>query len=142
MHHVYIIHIKSDIVSFCCIQKTVKWSIWLVQFFWLNFSQSEELAGQALVLGEISYLILLSSIWTSDLCSQLTLKTSIFIEDSPGNKHSRLANKSLIISYSFATFCRVSLSNALIYVCGKSIPSTYQILNGHPIKPQYRGLIN
>ena len=30
----------------------------------------------------------------------------------------------------------VNYSNALIYVSSKSIPSTYQILIGHLIKPQ------
>ena len=33
---------------------------------------------------------------TSDFFSYLTLKTSTFIEDSPGNKHSQLANQSQI----------------------------------------------
>ena len=76
----------------------------------------------------------------SDFLS-LSLKTCIFIEESPGNEYSRIANQSQIISY-FTTFWLVSLSSALIYVCKKSIPSTYQIFIGHPIKPQYRGLVN
>ena len=49
---------------------------------------SEAFAGEALVLGEISFFILLSSVWTLDIVSLLTLKTYIFREDSPGNKHS------------------------------------------------------
>ena len=64
------------------------------------------------------------------------------MEDSPGNKRFRLANQSHIISYSFTTFWLVSQLNELIYVYGKSILSTYQILIGHPIKPQYRGSVN
>ena len=69
-------------------------------------------------------------------------KTSIFIEDSPGNKHYRLAKHSLIILNTYTTFWLVSQSNALIYVFEKSIPSKDRILIGHPIKPQYRGLVN
>ena len=94
------------------------------------------------LLLEISFLILLSLVWILDLFSHLTLKTSIFIEDSAGNKHSRLVNQSQIILYTFTTFWLVSQSNVLIYFCGQIIPSTYQILIGHPIKLQYRGLIN
>ena len=60
----------------------------------LNFSESEALAGETQALGEISFLILLSLVWTSDLFSHFTIKTSIFIEDSPGNKRSCLANQS------------------------------------------------
>ena len=53
----------------------------------LNLSESEAFAGEASVLGEISFLIFLSSGRTSDLFSHLTLKTCIFIEVSHGNKH-------------------------------------------------------
>ena len=70
----------------------------------IQFSKSEAFAGEALVIGEISFLILLSLVWTSDIFSHLTLETSIFIEDSPGNKHSRLANQLQIILYTFTTF--------------------------------------
>ena len=75
------------------------------------------------------------------LFSHLTLKTSIFLEDSSANKHSQLANQSQIFLYS-STFWLLKQSNALIYICEKSTPSSYQILIGHPIKPQYRVLIN
>ena len=52
-----------------------------------------------------------------------TPKKSIFIEGSSGNKHFRLANQSMIISYNSTTFWLVSLSNAPIFVCGKiSLP--------------------
>ena len=64
------------------------------------------------------------------------------MKDSPKNEHSRLDNQSEIILYTFTTFWLVNPSNTLIYVCGKSIPSTYQILIGHRIKPQYKGLVN
>ena len=47
----------------------------------LSFSESEVFAGETLALGEISFLILLSSIWASDIFAFLTLKTSIFIEE-------------------------------------------------------------
>ena len=77
-----------------------------VSFYVTQFSETEVFAGEALVLGEISFLILLSSVWTTDIFSLLILKTSIFIEDSPGNKHSRLANQSKIISYSTTSFRR------------------------------------
>ena len=115
--------------------------IWLVSIVF-NFSEIEDFAGETLVLGEISFLILLSLVWTSDLFFHQILKTSIFIEDSSGKKHSRLANQSQIILYTFTTFWLVSQSNVLIYVCEKSILFTYQILIDHLIKPQWRGLIN
>ena len=103
-----------------------------------NFLVCEAFAGEALVLSEISFLILLSLVWTSDLFSHLTPKIFIFIEDSPGNQHSQLANQSQIILYTLITFQLVSQSNGLFYVCRKCIPSTCQILSGHPIKSQYR----
>ena len=107
-----------------------------------NFSESEAFAGEALIFGEASILILLSLVWTSDLFSHLTLKISILIEDSSANKHSRLANQSKSILDTFTTFCLVSQPNVLIYICGKSIPSKYQNLIGHPIKLQCQGLVN
>ena len=57
--------------------------------------------------------------------SFLTLKNLFFIENSSGNKYSRLANQSQIILYSSTTFWLVSKSNTLIYVHEKSNPSTY-----------------
>ena len=47
------------------------------------FSKNEAFAGEALVLEEISFLILMYSVWTSDLFFHLILKTSTYIEDSP-----------------------------------------------------------
>ena len=73
-------------------------------FLLLNFLESEVFAGKALVLGEISFLILLSLVWTLNIFSLLILKTCIFTKDSAGNKHFRLANQSQIILYSFKTF--------------------------------------
>ena len=96
--------------------------------------------SEAFVFGEISFLILLSLVWTSDIISLIILKTSIFIEDFPRNKHSWLDNQSQIILYS-TTYWPFSQSNVLIYICGKNITSTYQVLIGHPIKQQYRSLV-
>ena len=70
-------------------------------FYVTNFLESEVFAGEALALREISFLIVLSS--DRHRISSL-LKTLIFIEDFLGNKHSRLANQSQIISYSSRTF--------------------------------------
>ena len=84
-----------------------------------NFSESEVFAK------EISFLIHLFLAWTSDLFSSLTLKSTVFIEDSLENKHSQLANQSWIILYIFNTFWLISQSNVPMYVCGKSIPSTF-----------------
>ena len=61
---------------------------------------------EAFVLGEISFLILLSLVWKSNTFSVLTLKTSIFLEDSLGNKYSRLANQSQIISCVCVCVCK------------------------------------
>ena len=48
----------------------------------LNFSESEVFfAGEALVLGEIPFLILLYSVWISDIFSHLILKAFIFKEE-------------------------------------------------------------
>ena len=44
-----------------------------------NFLESEAFSEKAFVLGEISFLILLSLVWTSDFFSHLILKTSILI---------------------------------------------------------------
>ena len=119
---------------FYCVLETDNWDIWLVLSFYVT-RRVMPLLEKALILGEIAFIILLSSVWTSDLFSHLThLKTSILIEDSPGNKHSRLANKSQIISYSSITCQPIKV---LIYVYEKSIPSTYQILIDHLIKLWY-----
>ena len=40
----------------------------------------------------------------------------------------------LTIHRSFCKIWPVNLSNVLIYVCGKSIPYTYHIFFGYPIK--------
>ena len=103
-----------------------------------NFSESGAFAKEFL---EISFLILFFSVRSSDFLS-LTLKTRIFIEHSPGNKHSRLGNQLQIISHSSTTFGLVNQSNALLCVSGRSIFSSCQSLIDHPIKSQYRGLVN
>ena len=52
--------------------------------------------SEAFVLGEISFLILLSSLWTSDNFSLLNLKTCIFTEDYyRKNIPNRLTNRKL-----------------------------------------------
>ena len=63
-------------------RQTNEVSGWCSLFILLNFSESESLAGEALVLGKIFFF--LSSVWTLDIFSFLILKTSIFIEDSLG----------------------------------------------------------
>ena len=62
-------------------------------------TESEAFTGEALVLGEISY----SLVFGMDIGSFLSSnpKNIYFFEDSPGNKHYRLAKQSQIISYSF-----------------------------------------
>ena len=57
-------------------------------------------------------------------------------------KYSRLAYQSYIILHIFTNFWVVNYPNVLIYVYGKSIPSTYQILFSYPLKPQYSGFVN
>ena len=103
-------------------RQTIEVSGWWSLSIQLNFTDSEAFAGEAFVLRDIYFLILLSLVWTSDIFSPVTIKTSIFIEDSPGNKHSRLTNQSQIISYSSTTFWLVSQSNVLIYVLRVSLP--------------------
>ena len=108
-----------------------KWGIWLVQSMLLNFLESEVFAGEALSHWRdfFSY----SPVFSMDIEYLLSSdpKNMYFCWGFPGEQ------TFLIISYSSTTFWLVSQSNALIYICGKSIPSTYQILIGHPIKPQY-----
>ena len=104
-------------------RQTIEVFDWCSFTLLFTFSESKAFAGEALVLGGISFLIHLSLVWTSDLFSHLTLETSIFTEDSPGSKHSWLANQSQIILYTFTTFWLVSQSNVLIYVGGRvSLP--------------------
>ena len=69
-----------EIVAFVVFERqTIEVFSWYSPFILLHFSESEAFSGEALVLGEISVLILLSSVWTLDLFSHLTLKISIFI---------------------------------------------------------------
>ena len=67
-------------------RQTIELFGWCSFSILFNFSEYEAFAGEALVLGEISFLILLSLVWTSDLFSLLTLKASIFIEDPQSKK--------------------------------------------------------
>ena len=85
-------------------RQTIEVFTWCSFSILFNFLESEAFAGEALVLGEISFFSLLSLVWTLDFFSHLTLKTSIFIVDSPRNKHSQLTNQSQIILYAFTTF--------------------------------------
>ena len=138
--YIYIYIYNIYIFKLCCFfifeRQTIEVSGWCNLSMLLNFSENKAFAT------EISFLIPLSSVWTFDIFSLLTLKTSVFIENSLGDKHSWLANQLQIILYSSTTFLLVSQSNALIYICRKSAPSMYLILIGHPIKPPYRGLVN
>ena len=137
------IYIYIYIVAFCRIWEQTNEVSKRCRFYRLiSFSESEAFAVEALVLQKISFLIFLYSVWTSDIFSLLTLKTSIFTEDFPGNKHFWLANQSQIISYSSITFLLVNQSNTLIYICRENIAFSYLILIGHPIKPQFKSLVN
>ena len=78
----------------------------------LNISENVAFAWETFVFWEVSLLILMSSVWTSDIFSLQTLEISIFAEDSHQNRHSGLANQSPIISCSSTTFWLVSQSNA------------------------------
>ena len=70
----------------------------------LNFSESEAFAEAALVLRGIS-----SPVFGMDIGCILSsnTKTCVFVEDSPRNTHSRLANQSQIISFSPTPFLLV-----------------------------------
>ena len=69
-------------------RQTIEVFGWCSLSILLNFSENEAFTGEALVLVKIYFFILLSLVQMLDLFSNLTLKTFIFIEDSPGNKHS------------------------------------------------------
>ena len=96
---IYTIYSLREIVAFVVFEKQLTEA-----FGWCSFSILFNLWEREAFAGEISFLILLSLIWTLDLFSHVTLKTFIFIKDSPRNKHSQLANQSQIISYTFITF--------------------------------------
>ena len=100
IHYIYI-YIYIVIVSlFVIFKRQIGWySLSML----LNFAGSGSFAGEAQVLGDISILILLYLVWTSDIFSS-NPKNVYFLEDSAGNKHSLLANQSQIISYSSNTF--------------------------------------
>ena len=78
------------------------------------FQRVKLLLKKLLFLERFIFLFSCLWVWTLDLFSHLTIKTSIFIEDSLGRKHSRLANQSQIILYTFTTFWQVSQSNASV----------------------------
>ena len=99
----------------------------------LNFLDNEFFVGKVLVLEEISFL--LSLVWTLDIFSLLTLKSLFLSKILLGtNIPNWLITQSIL--YHSTTFLLVSQSNALIYICQKSISSTDQILIGHLIKAQ------
>ena len=102
----YSIYLYGNWVIFCCIWETENkvsglYSLSMLLIFWLvqSFLGHSFFFGKALVPREIYFLNLLSSVWTSDIFSLLTLKTYLFffMKDSPGNKHSDLAIQSQII---------------------------------------------
>ena len=47
----------------------VKWGIWLMQSILLNFSEINSLVEEVLVLEEVSFIILPSSVWASNIFS-------------------------------------------------------------------------
>ena len=107
----------------------------------LNFSESETFAGETSFLRNFfSY----SLVFSSDIESLLLF--------NPKNVYiyrGFLWEQTFLIGWPitdpfvfFYYFLLASQSNALIYICGKTILSTYQILIGHPITPQYRGFVN
>ena len=59
-------------------RQTNEVSGWCSLSMLINFSASEAFVGEAFVHGEISFLILLSSVWTSDIFSLLTKKKHLF----------------------------------------------------------------
>ena len=69
-----------EIVSLIVVIKrqTNEVSDWYDISMLLNFSEDEVFPGKRSVLQEISFLIFLSAVWTSDIFSILTRKTSIF----------------------------------------------------------------
>ena len=94
------------------------------------------------LLLENSFLILLSSVWISDNFSHLNLRIPIFIENSPWNKHFWLINQSRDHFVFFCNFLTGQPIKCVDLRLWEEDPSTYQILNGHPIKPYNRGLVN
>ena len=72
----------------CCIrEQTIEVFDWYSLSIVLNISENEAFAGEALFLGEISFLIILSSVGPSGPFSLVSLKTCNSTEDSSGNKH-------------------------------------------------------
>ena len=59
-------------------RQTNEVSGWCSLSMLLNFLESEAFVGETLVLGEISFRILLSLVWSLDIFSLLTLKTYFY----------------------------------------------------------------
>ena len=90
---IYTIYLESGIVAFVVFERqTIEVFRWCSFSFVFNFSENEAFAGEVLILGDISHLILLSLVKVSDLFFPLIIKKSNFNEDSLENKHSRLDN--------------------------------------------------
>ena len=72
-------YLIREIVDFVVFERqTIEVFDWCSRSIVFNFSESEAFDGVVLVLGDMSFLIILSFVWTSDLFSRLTLKISIF----------------------------------------------------------------
>ena len=132
---------------FCCVWEADNWSILTGAFFFFffvlfNFFESETFAEETLVLSRdfFSYSLVFGMNIRSFLSSNR--KNIYLYREFPmgTNKPDWLTNHRsfciLLLPFNWST------NHTLIYVCGKSIPSTYQILVGHSIKPQYKGLVN
>ena len=74
----YIYREKSFVTFVMFERQTIEVFCWSIFSILYSIWESETFAGEALVLGDISFLILFSLIWTSDLFSHLTLKTFMF----------------------------------------------------------------
>ena len=109
--------------SFYCTHFFREWD-----FCWRDFNSCRGLFSYSLVFG-------------MDIGSLHSPKpeTFIFIKKFPGNKHFGLANQSQIILYSSTTDKPIKCADLRLW---ESILSSYQILIGHPIKPQYKRVVN
>ena len=93
-----------------------------------------------LLLGEISFL-LLSLVWTSDIFSVITLKLIFLLRIPMGiNIHDWLTNHRSILIFPLLFDYSANQMHWSTSV-GRVSLSMYQILIGHLIKPQYRGLV-
>ena len=67
---IYTIYIERKIVTFVVFERqTIEVFVWCSFSILFNFSEKEAFAGETFVLGEITFLIFLFLVWTSDLFS-------------------------------------------------------------------------